>query len=212
MAYCALADVRLLTNLTTSDISDADVNSLIAYATAQLNKDVQVRINREEIEYIDTTRRNRIDGSNTTFYVERWEKYYIGDSDNDGTISTVDVAVYQIATDGTETQVNLSSIDQDYGQFVVAAAPSAGVRLEITYYSAPVDMSTPHQLIKQACVYLTAAMCNAKINFGKATSFRAGNTSITRDMDAYNRFYELYQKTIESLRDMIDIKDATSTI
>ena len=68
MAYCSYSDVALYTNLTTSDISNANITSLITEATIQLNSDLNVQVIREPISFIDNTRSNDIDGTNKTFY------------------------------------------------------------------------------------------------------------------------------------------------
>ena len=69
MAYAAVADIRLHTNLDTTDISDADVTSLIADVNAIINGDINVEVVRERILPIDNTRKNEINGSNTVYYV-----------------------------------------------------------------------------------------------------------------------------------------------
>ena len=66
MAYCIYSDINLLTNITSNDVENLDVTSLISQATYQLNADVNNRVIREKIEYIDSTRENNINGSKTT--------------------------------------------------------------------------------------------------------------------------------------------------
>ena len=93
MAYCTYSDINLLTNITSNDVANADITSMIAEATKELNRLINVRVVREEISYIDNTRENKIDGSNTTYYVKNWHGKYLADMNNDGSVSTSDVIV-----------------------------------------------------------------------------------------------------------------------
>jgi len=61
MAYCTATDVRNVTNLTTEDISDADITEIIKHATAELNHAINSKIIEEEVSYIDEWRQNKID-------------------------------------------------------------------------------------------------------------------------------------------------------
>ena len=211
MAYCTTAEVRLLTNLTTSDVSDDDMGNIIPFAADKLNHDIQVKVSRERIDYIDGTRENTIDGSNTTFYVKNWRDY-IGDGDDDADVDTSDITVYQVDSDGTETELTVITITHDDGSFVLDSAPSNGVTLYVTYHTSPVDMSTPHSLVKLASVQLVAALCYAKINIGKAPKFKAGNVQILRDVDAYHKFMKLYMETLDQIRKLADIVEAERLI
>jgi hypothetical protein len=212
LSYITKTEVRTLTNLTTSDITDDDLSAIIELATDYLNSDIQIEVVREKIEYIDKTRENKIDGSNTTYYIKDWKNYVIGDGDNDGEVDTNDITVYAVHTDGTETEATVSSITPDSGKFELDTAYSSSYDLYLSYYKSPVSMDTPHALVKLACTQLTAALSYAKINLGKAPKFKAGNTQILRDMDSYQKYLNLYQTTIDKIRDLVGIKEVEGII
>jgi len=199
MAYTSLTEVRLLTNLTTGDISDSDITNLVPQATYQLNADVNKREIREKIEYIDKTRENNINSSNTTYYVKNWKGKFIGDFDNDGDVDTSDITVYQVASDGTETELTVSSITPDGGKFVLSSAPSSGVNLYVTYCWSYEDEETPSKLIELACTNLTAALCFEKINRGLSPLQVFGNIRLTRDMNAGNVFFREYRNIVDKI-------------
>lgn len=199
MAYTTTAKIRLLTNLTTSDVSDDDVTNLIAQATYQVNSDLNTRVYREVIGYIDNTRQNEINGTNTTYYVKNWNAKFIGDGDNDGGVDTSDITVYQVASDGTESTLTVSSITPTTGKFVLDSAPSSGVDLYVTYEWCYRDESTPDKMVELATSLLTAAFCFEKIERGLAPMQVFGNVKLTRDMEASNRFYQRYKDLISNI-------------
>ncbi len=203
MAYTTPAKIRLLTNLTTSDISDADVTSLITQATYQVNSDLNVREYRESIRFIDNTRENDINGTNTTYYVRHWNGKFIGDGDNDGDVDVSDITVYQVATDGTETTLTVSSITPTTGKFVLDSAPSSGVDLFVTYEWCYRDESTPDKMVELATSLLTSAFCFEKIERGLAPMQVFGNVKLTRDMEAGNRFYQRYKEIVTNINSEI---------
>ena len=74
-------------------------------------KDLNINIT----DYISYDKENTIDGSNTSFWTQ---KYPIGDLDDDMDVDTDDIKVYQYSSDGTKTQVTVSSITPNTGNFV----------------------------------------------------------------------------------------------
>jgi len=196
MAYTTIDKVRLLTNLTTSDISDEDATSIIAEATKELNRLINVRVVREKIDYIDETRENNIDGSNTTYYVRNWKGKYIADMDNDGDVDASDITVYAVASDGTESTATVSSITSDEGKFVLSTAYSSDYELYVTYEWCWRDPSTPDPLIELACTLLAAAYCYAKVNIGMAPQIAFGNTRIYRHIDSFDHYYTRFLKIV----------------
>lgn len=207
------SDVKLLTNITSSDISNENITSLIAEATVELNRLINVREVREPVVYIDSTRENTINGSNTTFYVQNWKGKYIADMDNDGGVDTDDIKVYQVDSDGNETELTVSSITHDEGKFVLSSAPATGVRLYVTYEWCYKDVSTPDKLVKMACVFLTASYIYGKLNIGRSPDQSWGNKSIKRDMNSPNYYRELAMKLIDQINSSsYFIKDSEATI
>lgn len=199
MVYCTYDEVSDLTNVTSSDITDADVTKIIAKATIELNRLVNIKVIREPVGYVDSTRKNTIDGSNTTFYVRNWEGKYLADMNNDGTIDSSDVKVYQVDSNSTETELTVSSITHNQGKFVLSSAPSNGVRLYVTYEYSFKDMSTPDPLVKLACIYLTASYCYGKLNIGRAPKLKVGNKSIERDMKSPEYYRQMAYNLINDI-------------
>jgi len=199
MVYCTNSQVRVLTNLSTSDISDGDLTSVITYATIQLNHDISTEVVREKIGSIDSTRKNDIDGSNKTFYVQNWEGKCIADADDDGAVEADDISVIDVNTSvdpNTETAATVSTITPASGKFVLTTAPTSGHDLYVTYKWSYADCVTPSPLVRMACIVLTAAYAHAKINWGSAPSISFGNTRILRHMDAFDKFYSQYKKLV----------------
>jgi len=200
MAYCTTTNTRSVSGLTTSEITDVDLAILITHATRKINSDIQVKEVREEVKYIDSTRENEINGSNTEYYVQTWEKYFIGDADDDGDVDTSDVTVYQVAPGGVETELTVSSIDANNGKITLSSAPSSGNRLYITYHYSPVDMSTPHPLVVLATSYMAASLGFLRIDVKKVQQFAAGKMRVSRQSEAYTVFYDKYLETINEIK------------
>lgn len=198
MAFTTIAKVRLFTNLTTADITDADITSFLIHAAAQMSADINVRVKRERVSQIDNTRKNEINGTNTTFYVQNWKKY-LSDYNNDGSVDTDDVIVYQVASDGTETTLTVSSIDHDDGKFVLSSAPISSVTLYVSYAWCDRDVATPSTIVQTAATYLVAAYAFEKINRGLSPSQSFGNVRLMRDMQAGNEFYKRYLAEINKI-------------
>ena len=205
MTWVTYLEVNELTNITSSDVANASITSLIGYARRQLLSDIQIRAIREKVRYIDNTRQNLINGSNTSFYVQNWKGSYLGDLDLDGDVDTSDVTVYQVTSGGTETTLTVSAVDQDDCKITLSTAPASGVILYITYCYAPVDVSTPNALVNLACAYLTASYCYAKVNIGKARSVSYGNTRILRDMESSNEYYTKYRSVLKQICDFAPV-------
>ena len=199
MAYTTKEQVRRISNLVIADVSDNDVDALIVDATAQLNSDINTRVVRELVIEIDNTRKNSIDGSNTTFYVQNWKGKYLADSNDDGSITIADVTVYLVASDGTETEATVSSITSDEGKLVLDSAPSSGVIMYITYQWCYDDPDTPSKKIALACALLTAAYCYEKINRGMSPQQVYGNVRFMRDMRAGNEYFKRYENEIAKI-------------
>lgn len=213
--YCTIEDVRDVTNLTTADITDANLCRLITLAGQQLNRDIQVYIEEERIYSIpgwQGVKENEINGTNTTFYTLH---YPIGDSNNTFKVDTSDITVYEIdssTTPSTKTELTVSSLTPNEGKFVLSAAPTSDKTLLVTYYWSPLSVSDPHPLIRMACMQLTAAWAYQKINVGKSPKFKLGNVQIARDMDSFKTWMQRYRETLLEInaRHMADYKEAPS--
>ena len=197
--YCTVEDVRNLTNLQTSDISDTQVANIIQYAGALVNADVQVYVIEEQLLWIDAHKQNLIDGTNATYYSQN---YPIGDMDDDMGVDTGDITVYQYLGDpaGTRETLTVSSITPNDGSFVLSIPPPGTISmLTLTYKWSLVSMSDPHPLVKLATAYLAAAFAYSKINIGKAPSWSMVNVRIVRDMKSFETFYTKYQQVIAQI-------------
>ncbi len=209
MAFTTIAKVREITNLTTSDVSDADMTVLIANATIQVNSDVNISVTRERVWHIDNTRQNEMNSTNTTFYVRNWRKY-LADKNRDGSVSTTDITVYQVASDGTETELTISSITHNQGKFVLNTAPSSSVELYLDYEWCSKDQATPSKEIELATSNLTAAFAFQKRDTGMSPQQVYGNVRLMRDMQAKSVFYKEYQRMVDGITssDLVEYTEA----
>jgi len=199
MGFCTQEEVRIITNLSTSDISDADLTLLIAEATKHLNSLINVEVDREEIFYLDETRENKIDGSNKTYYIKNWKDKFFADSDYDGDVDTSDITVYAVNSDGTETTPTITSISTANKSFTLTTALSSSYRLYVSYDWCYKNPATPDPLISLACKFLTASLAYAKINIGRSPSLSFGNQRILRHMDSFKIYYDQAMHIVEEI-------------
>ena len=195
MAYTTYNKINLVTNLTSSDITNDDMKSIIAEATKELNQDINVRINREQISYINNTRQNKRDGSNATYYIKKWDKF-LADMNNDGKITPEDITVYSVDSDGEETVVAVKTVAgcsayQRWGfDSAKTEASSTGLANDETTYTASIavdgttnsisitgsDAQTIADLITQINSDLTGAEASwDSTSYIKITSDSSGN-------------------------------------
>lgn|SRR3990167_2914987 len=208
--YCSGDDVRVMTNITTTDISSGDMTNLIAQSTAQVNSDLNVQIIREYIYHIDETRDNLINGSNTTFYTRNWRGKFLADMNNDGSVTTSDLTVYQVTGDGTETIPTIASINDVNNSFTMSTAPQPDKRYYVTYSYSPVREGTVDPRVKLATIFLTAAFCYAKLNIGFAPSVSFGSTRVTKDMNAFDHYYQRYLDIIAQINSLEEVHSKVS--
>jgi len=198
IGYCSLNYVRDLCNITTSDLTDTELYSLIEKSTPVLNADINSKVIREKITGIDNTRKNEVNGINTTYYVQNWRGRFIADSDDNALVNTSDITVYKVASDGTETTLTVSSITPNEGKFVLSTAQSDGT-LYVSYQHAPLSESDPDEQIKLACAYLSIAFAYEKINRGMSPQQVYGNVRFMRDMRAGNDYFQRYENQIAKI-------------
>ena len=200
--YCSIDDVRAMSSLTTDDITDANVYTLIRYATAQVNKDINVRRIEEKVEGIDQTRQNKIDGSNATYYVQNSFYWYLADYNNDGQVTTADVTVYSYAGDGTRTELTVSSINEN-GKIILSSAPNSSTtnRMTITHSICPVSEYTPDTLVKQACSSLVSAMAYTGIEPQDFQKIELNRLKVMRmPTIGYDYYMRQYQNIIHQIK------------
>ncbi len=196
--YCTVNEVRQLTNLKPSQITDTELSNIIIYAGTQLNADMNIEHEEEEVKYIDYTKENDIDGTNKTFYTRH---YPIGDRNNDFEVTPSDIKVETVDSDGNKQEVSVASLNPKTGEFVLDAAPSSDLKLLVTYCNTNRDVSGPHTLVKLASILLTAAWSHSKLNVGKANRFSMGGLTVTRDNEAHKEYFKQYTEIITKVND-----------
>ena len=201
-SYCSTADVRIITNLTTTDISDADLNSLIDYATYQLNADIGVTM---YVKFADSNYFvGDYDGSNAVF---AFKASPIGDLDNNGTVNTSDIDVWSKAntadvytkmTTGTATIASID--DPEFGKFTFTTVPSLTNDYVLKYVWFPVPFN--HPLLKKALCELTAYLAFLKANLKDVDSYRLGKLSVSKTArhPGLVSFYDRYIMTLGQIR------------
>lgn len=199
--YCTVDDVRQMTNIAASDLSDTQIADLIVWAGTQLNADIHCHWEEEQVSYINDTKENEIDGANTTFYTQHFP---IGDLNDDMAVNTSDVTVYVYDSNAVRTTATVSSITPDDGKFVLSSAPgSTSSKVTVTYRSCQRSVYIPDPLIKMACAVLAGAWGYSKINVGKAPQFKMGSTAIWRDMKAFDTLYRRYLGLVQQINNRV---------
>ncbi len=157
MAWATIALARLLSGLSTEDISDADLTSLIPYADLKVKGCVFIGITDSELD-------GEIDGSNTEFRVSSWP---IADYDASGTVDKDDLTVWSVKEDSTtgfeeSTEITVSSVNARDGIVTLDTAPdSTTVDYVVSDYHLTkrgIDSTKLEHLASLALSYL--AFCN----------------------------------------------------
>ena len=184
--YCTPDDVRHITDLSDDDLSDNSLWNLIKDLTAQINRDISVEVIEETIDYIDASRENKIDGSNTVFYTKSSYDFYLGDRNNDGELTVADVVVYQYDSNNDKTELTVSAIDE-IGKVTLSSAPASSCDLKISYTYTPYSVATPHGLVKNAMMYLVAAYAYGKVDPANVKSITLGDLKVVQDAGGATR-------------------------
>ena len=180
MAYCTASEVFDLCGLTSSDVSSSKMLSIIRTATTRINADINLVIREERANFIDQYRQNKRNGTNTVFYVQDSYKYFLGDYDNDGDVDISDVEVWLYDPSAkTKTSATISAVNWQQGKITLTSAPDSNNYVYITYARAPLDESTPHRLIKEACKALSASLAYMKIRAEDYQKLNLGDFAVT---------------------------------
>jgi hypothetical protein len=194
MNWTSVPEVRRITGISESTYSDSEIQEFINAAQREVNSKILVEVIREPIVYLDTTRKNSIDGVNKTYYIKNWKGNYLADRNYDGSVTISDIVVYKVASDGTETTLTPTSVDVTNCSFTLTTAQN-DCRLYISYAYTRLDPVTPNQLVYQATTYLTASY----LFVGDETdNIRFGNVSIGGSNEGRNK--QFYNKYLELLR------------
>ena len=199
MVYVTPTKIRLFSNLSTSDIVDADIAAMIAEVTKTVNEDINVLEVREWINYVNESRRNDINGTNTTYYVRNYHGKYISDTNNDGIVDTTDVIVYRVDSSGVEDTVTVTAVDSANGKITLETAPTSAYRYYVTYAWAYANSQTPDNRISLATACLTVAYCYAKINWGRAPRQEWRNIKLYRHMESFDLWENRYRSIINGI-------------
>ena len=203
MVWTSTSNVRLLSGLTTTDIGEDDLNCLIQVAQKEVLLGINNKVIREPVKYIDSTRENTIDGSNTTYYIKNWKANFIGDYNYDLSVDTSDLTLVSVDSDGTEADVAISSVTYDEGKFVVTTAQN-NVDMYLTYTFTYFNPVTPDPLLKLATEYLAGAYAYMRIDSSQKKQVKFGNVSITNGVgkdSAYSFFHNKYMDIIRQLNE-----------
>jgi hypothetical protein len=204
MVWANPNEVRSIADIDCTTIEDTDLNFFIDYAQKEILMHFNQEVIREPVKYIDSTRKNSIDNSNTTYYIQNWNGNWISDRNYDLDIDTSDVVVYQVDGDGNETKPTISSITASEGKIVLASAP-ANVDLYVSYVYSSIDTETPDPRLKMALAYLAASYSYLKLSQGGKSDVKFGNVTIKEDsLSNYESYYKKYLDLIE----MIDSNSA----
>lgn len=201
MVWTAATSVRLLTGLTISDISDDNLDSLIELAQKEVLLQINNKVTRESVKFIDSTRKNEINGSNTTYYIANWEGNFISDADYDLDVDVSDVVVVSVDSDGTETALTVSSITYTSGQFVLETAQN-NVDLYVDYVYSSFNPVTPDALLKLATEYLSGAYAYMRIDSSQKKKVKFGNVELTNGTGKDSASSFLYDKYIDIIRQL----------
>ena len=227
MAYTTTEDVRAVSDLTTSDISDLDLFKLITRAQSRVQRDTSKKVTEERFLYIDNYRKNFVNGENSIFFTDNsfyWPLAVDPDNHSDGStdlnINDVKVFLYNI-TNQNRTQLTVSTVNP-YGQIVLTTAPPAGKLVFVTYRVSPVyaadtfpatsqDLGVPNNmqfqavnldpLIKQATEELTIAFAYSKVEARQHGKITLRDLSVTRMPSGYKDFLNRYYTTLTTIND-----------
>ena len=204
--YCSVEDVRDITSITSSQISDTALAKIIKFASNQINSDMQIHHEDEEVKYINEEKENDFsDGTTTTFYTQ---KYPIGDLNNDFDVDENDIEVYKFDDDGVRTTLTVSTVYPSTGKFTLSSAPGTDTsKLLLTYKQSQLrlDRDSLHPLVKTACSLLAGAWAFSKLNTGKSPHWRIGNTLVFRDTQAYNLMMSRYHSVLMNINDRLSV-------
>lgn len=67
---------RLAGNPSTTEISDSDLKEFLSSSRKEINSKLITKVTRERVAFLDDYRSNKIDGSNTIFFLKNWKTSY----------------------------------------------------------------------------------------------------------------------------------------
>lgn len=220
--YCTPDDVRTVSGITTSQLSDAQLYDLIAMATAEVNRDIAMRVDDEFVTTIvedlfygksryggdikfhtdSIEKKNILNSTNTTFYTKN---YPICDRNNDGVVDGNDFEAYVIDSTGTRTEITVSAVDDPrIGKFTTSTAPGAIsgiVGFFLTYNWSFIDVYPNRDpVVTKLCALKTAGMAYQRLENGQYGSWRVGKVAATKSRPTREIIEQDYNNTLNKLR------------
>lgn len=203
MAYTTIDLVREKTTYTTTDILDDEITQIIGEATADINQEINTRIIREPVRFIDNSRQNKLDGSNTTFYVQKSILYNFGDDNNDGELNITDIKVEIEDNEGTITEATVNTIDVE-GSYTLSAAPdqTTTVRMYTTYKYTYYDITIPDKLVVLLGTYLASSYAALVVDSNLPSNTKLGNIAVTVPIanTKYRQFTDRYTNLLKKVK------------
>jgi len=204
MPYATVSEVRTLTGLTESDVSDSELGEFIDIATQMIIEDLTISVKDEEPV-------GDIDGSNTTFSVSN---YPIADVSGDrGTVGSADVTVWTWTDKedpSTKSSVGVDTVYSRDGQIVLTSAPPGSVEMITIDYSYTLEDDLNWDLIKVACAYLAAFLfCVQKFTV-LPDSVRRGPITFRHYTKPYNEYLDKYYEMMSLVKSHYHVKKTSS--
>lgn len=186
--YVTVTDVRTIIGLTVRDITDEDLEELIALAERMVNKDITIFVY----------------GEVPTFYTDsstiRVKFYPIGDRDIDGSVSTNDVSIYgwTDADDiSTRTTVSVSAVYPSDG-VIVASTNLDYEKVTVDYCYFPND-GIDWELVKLATIYLVGYLYAIRKFTTLPDSVSRGPIRYRYYARPYDEYYRKYYEILDRI-------------
>lgn len=193
--YTTTAKVRERTGLSTSEVGDTELDTLILDASLEINNQLNVKVFNEKVTNLGGWKTNYIDSSNATYYTR---EYPLGDKGDDFTVGTADVYCYSVYG-STKTVYSVSAIDDDEeGKFTLTTAPAVGVVLYVTYEYLPISITDA--MIAKVCTELSAFYAVKRIHGRGIKEYRLGALTIKKGDSVGKEFFDEYDRTLNQIR------------
>lgn len=179
MAYATLAKFRTISHFSVSEISDADVESLIPEADRAVMR-------MATIEVVDERLRGDINGSNTLFTTAHKPMADI-DASMNSVVDKDDVVVYLVDYDTennpVHTDVSANLVNARDGIITLLVAPTTtnaevGVYADYRYYPKKID----YDILSLAACYYLAHLAELKVRGKKEAEYVLQDPTIRRPL------------------------------
>lgn len=232
MSYCDIELVRLIGAPDSTEVGDAKVKRIRDnVAVGRLNSDIQTEVKKERVKKISDSKKNEVDGENTTFYLDKTHDNFraLGDRNDDGVIDRNDIKAWAVV-DGERVEVDIAEIvdpvdgvfeaglnlvftDQDETEYDLDALPHEA-DLYVSYKHAPADMAEPNSMVEVACAQLTAAYCYSNIETEKLKNFTIGDLTIRKQSQGFSLMMDQYTESMRRLvnREVVGFDDNENII